>query len=141
MILLRLLLCLILFYLPLILFVAASRHKENALWLIFPMFGTIPAVLGALLLFTPIEMYLSAHALGHLNNVAIPIAGSLLIVIFMLIASIVSGNCPRYFARLCKEGKHLLGPILFWSLLGTIWGAVWRLSHWLLVVMGLTSNT
>lgn len=105
------------------------------------MFGTIPAVLGALLLFIPIEMYLSAHALGHLNNVAIPVAGSLLIVLFMFIASIVSGNLPRYFARLCKEGKHILGPLLFWSLLGTIWGAVWRLSHWLLVVTGLTSNT
>lgn len=139
--LLRLLLCLILFYLPFILFVATSRNKENALWLLFPLYGTIPAILGALLLFIPVEMYLSAHALGHLNNVAIPVAGSLLIVIFMFIASIVSGNLPRYLSRIYKEGKHMLAPLLFWSLLGTIWGAVWRLSHWLLVWMKLTSNT
>ena len=140
MILLRLLICLILFYLPFIFFVAASRNKDNALWLIFPIYGTIPAILGALLLFIPIEKYLSAHALGHLNNVAIPVTGSLLIVIFMFIASIVSGNLPQFLSRICKGGKHLLGSLLFWSLLGTIWGAVWRLGHWLLVVMGLTSN-
>jgi hypothetical protein len=141
MILLRLLICLILFYLPFILFVAASRNKDNALWLLFPLFGTIPAVLGALLIFNPIENYLSGHGLGHLNNIATPVAGSLLIVIFMLITSIASGNFPRYFSRIYKEGKHILGPLLFWSLLGTIWGVVWRLSHWLIVVMELKSNT
>ena len=140
MILLRLLICLILFYLPFILFVAASRDKENALWLIFPLYGTIPAVLGALLLFIPIEKYLNAHALGHLNNVAIPVAGSLLIVIFMFMASIVSGNLHQFLSRIYKGGKHVLGSLLLWSLLGTLWGAVWRLSHWLLVVMDLTSN-
>jgi hypothetical protein len=141
MILLRLLICLILYYSPFVLFVAASRNKDNALWLLFPIYGTIPAVLGALLLFIPLENYLIAHALGHLNNVAIPVAGSLLIVIFMFIAATLSGNLPRYLSRICKEGRHILGPMLFWSLLGTIWGAVWRLSHWLLVVLDFTSNT
>jgi hypothetical protein len=141
MILFRLLLCLILFNLPFILFVAASRNKDNALVLLFPLFGTIPAVIGALLLFLPVEMYLSAHALGHWNNVAIPVAGSLFIVIFMLIASIKSGKPLQFFSRLRKDWQQTLGAMLLWSVLGTIWGAAWRLSHWLLVAMNLTSNT
>jgi Zn-dependent protease with chaperone function len=141
MILLRLLICLILFYLPFVLFVAANRRQpENALWLIFPMFGTIPAIVGALLIFVPIENYLSARALGHLNDVAIPIAGALLIAVFMIVTSILSGNLPRYFSRILKEGKHVLGPILFWSVLGLAWGALWRLSNWLMVEVGLTSK-
>jgi hypothetical protein len=141
MILLRLLICLILFYLPFVLFVAANRRQpENALWLIFPMLGTIPGVVSALLIFVPIESYLRARALGHLNDIAIPISGALLIVVFMLVTSLVSGNLPRYFSRIFKERKRVLGPILCWSVLGIIWGALWRLSDWILVVMGLTSN-
>jgi hypothetical protein len=140
MILFRLLICLILFNLPFILFVTASRNKDNALVLLFPLFGTIPAVIGALLLFLPIEIYLSSHALGRWSNIAIPVAGSLFVVIFMLIASIVSGNPLRFFSRLRRDWQQTLGAMLLWSVLGTIWGAVWRLSHWLLVAMNLASN-
>jgi hypothetical protein len=142
MILLRLVICLMLFYLPFVLFVAANhrRQPDNALWLIFPVFGTIPGVAGTLLIFVPLESYLSSRALGHLNNVAIPVAGALLIAVFMIVTSMVSGNLPRYFSRILKEGKHILGPLLFWSVLGTFWGALWRFSAWLLVAIGLASN-
>ena len=139
MIILRLLICLMLIYLPLIVYVAGSRRQpENALWLLFPLYGTIPAVLGALLIFVPIESYLGARALGHWNNIAIPLAGALLIVIFMVLASIVSGNLLKYFSRIVKDGKHMIGPLLFWSVLGAIWGATWRLSNWILAGVGLT---
>ena len=143
MILARLLICLVclaLFCFSFLLLVSASRKPENALWLLFPIFGGIPVVLGALLIFVPIEIYLSARALGHLKNVAIPMAGALLIVIFMVVASIVTGNPLKYFSRISKEGMHIVGPILFWSVLGAIWGALWRLSDYLLGAVGLTSN-
>ena len=108
MILLRLLICLLLFYLPFIL----------ALLLLFPLFGTIPAVLGALLFFLPIEMYLSAHGLSHWNNVVIPVAGSLLIVIFMFVVLIVSGNPSPFLSQMCKGGSMRLARFCSGACLG-----------------------
>src|SRR5688500_14408711 len=95
----RLLISFALLCLPIVLHVVASRKPENALWLMFPIVGGIPAVLGALLIFVPIEVYLSAPTLGHLKNVAIPAAGSLLILLFMVIQLTVSGNLPKLLSR------------------------------------------
>ena len=135
MILLRLLICLVLLYLPFILFIAASRNKDNALWVLFPLYGTIPAVMGALLVFVPIENYLNARALGHMNNVAIPIVGSLLIVLFLFVVAILSGNLLRHLSRISKDGLQFLASVSLWSFLGGFWGVLWRLSDWLSTVI------
>lgn len=75
MILLRLVIAAAPLCLPLVLLILASGKAENAMFLLFPLFGGVPAVLGALLAFAPLAL---------------------------------------------------------WSVLGALWGALWRCSAWLL---------
>ena len=133
----RILVCFALFCSPLFLYIVASRKSENALWLLFPLFGGIPATLGALFVFIPLEGFLDAQGLGHLKNVAIPLSGSLLIVIFLVLSCVVSGNYSMLSKRMLNGGLREIWPILFWSILGVVWGASWRLSDWIIRSIGL----
>ena len=96
--------------------------------LIFPVFGAIPAILGALCVFAPLETYLDAQALGYLKNVAIPLSGSLLIVLFLLVRCLVSGHFFTQFQRIFASGLKETWPVLLWSILGLVWGVCWRIS-------------
>jgi hypothetical protein len=131
MILLRILVCVMLFCLPFVLFVAASRKPENGMWLIFPVFGAVPAIIGALLVFAPIEAALDARGLGHWKNAAIPLAGASLIFIFVLVMQGLSGKLGLMFARIAEHPGQTLVPLLVWSVLGAFWGLLWRATAWL----------
>ena len=132
MILVRLVICFVLLVAPVVLLVVASRKAENMIYLMFPVVAAVPATLGALLVFAPLEAYLSARGLAHLKNVAVPLAGALLIVVFLLVVAGASGRLGQYGGRLRTGGLNAVAPIVVWSLLGVLWGALWRVSEFVL---------
>lgn len=140
MIVVRLLVAFAMVCLPIVLLVAASRRAENLIFLIFPIVGGIPAALGALLIFAPLERLLEARGLGHLQNVAIPLAGGLLIVVFLFVALALSGKLARLPARLARAPGSVVGALVLWSVLGAAWGVLWRVSDRVVVAMGLATG-
>ena len=68
---------------------------------------------------------------------AIPLAGALLIVIFLLVVAIATGRMRTFARRMRAGGLNALAPVVVWSVLGVIWGALWRVSDWLLLRLGL----
>jgi hypothetical protein len=127
----RVLICLMLFCLPFVLYIAASGQPDAGMILVFPVFGAIPAILGALLIFVPVETYLDRRGLGHLKNKAIPLAGALLIAVFMIVMWGIKGRLLELVARVSTGDIGIVGPILLWSVLGAIWGALWRVTAWI----------
>jgi hypothetical protein len=136
-ILVRIAVCFALFCAPLLFYVIASRKPENALWFLFPMFGGVPAILGALLVFVPLEGLLQARGLGHLKNVAVPLSGSLFVLIFLFVSCVVSGHFFTRLKRILNGGSQMTVSLLFWSFLGVLWGVSWRLSDWAVRSVGL----
>ena len=130
MIVVRILVCIALFCLPFLALVALEGRPEGMLWMIFPVFGALPAVVGALLVFVPLEMYLDARGQGRLKNVAVPVAGALLIFLLSAVMWTLSGDVARNFGRLVTGGPNVLGPFLVWSVLGAFWGGLWRFTAW-----------
>ena len=139
----RLLISLALLASPFALLILANAGRKQAnglMWLIIPFFGGIPAILGALLVFAPLENLLDARGLGHLKDVAIPLAGALLIVIFMVVILGTPRKLAKMAARIRQGGFKVIRPMLFWSVLGAVWGALWRLSAWIAMRVGLASG-
>lgn len=128
MVLIRIAICALLACLPFVLMVAFSRRPEMGMVLVIPFFGMVPAVVGALIVFLPIELYLSARGTPALSNVAVPAAGALLIALFTLAMSAASGNLGLIAGRIASGSNQVIGPMLFWSVLGVIWGLLWRLT-------------
>ena len=91
-----------LFCLPVVILVVLSRKPESALYLLFPMFGAIPAIIAALVLFVPLESYLDARGLAHLKNVAVPLAGATVVFLFMIVMGSVWGNLGTMLNRLVR---------------------------------------
>ena len=130
MILIRILVCIVLFCLPVLALIALEGRPEAMIYLMFPMFGAIPAVLGALLVFVPIEWFLDRRGLSHLKNIAVPLAGALLIVLFSLVVFGLSGKLGLVIERIASGGLAQLAPFLLWSVLGAFWGGLWRFTAW-----------
>ena len=137
----RLLICMALVCSPFVLVALASRKAQGCMWMsLFPIFGGVPAVLGALLVFAPLERYLDARALGHLKNVAVPVAGAFLVVIFILVIQGATGSLKRTLGHIARDRMRAIEPILVWSALGVLWGVLWRLSDWLATRAGVTGT-
>ena len=136
----RIIVSVVLFCLPILIFVVLSRKPDNALLLILPLAGAIPAIIAALVLFVPIESYLDARGLGHLKNVAIPLAGATVIFIFMIIMGLAWGNLGTLLGRLVDGGVAAWGVFLLWSVLGALWGLIWRSTEWLAKWVGLANG-
>jgi hypothetical protein len=132
---LRLVVALALFCAPLLLYVVASRKADNALLLILPFVGAIPGALGALLVFAPLERHLRARGLERFENVAVPAAGALLIVVFLVVMLLPSGRLFTLPQRLRRGGWNAVAPLLVWSALGALWGALWRASEWVVATL------
>ena len=84
----------------------------------------------SLLVFVPIEWLLDRRGLGHLKDIAVPLAGALLIVLFSLVMFGLSGKLGLAFERIAGGGLAQLAPFLLWSVLGVFWGALWRFTAW-----------
>lgn len=135
MFLVRLVISLALLCAPLVLHVLASRKAENAILLMFPMFGAIPGAIGALLVFVPLERYLASHGLAHLTNLLVPASGASLILIFVLVVTSASRRLGTLWTRLRSGGFRAVAPLLVWSVLGVLWGAAWRASAWVIAAV------
>ena len=126
----RLLIGLAIFCAPIVLYVVASRKADNALYLMFPMFGAIPGAIGAALVFVPLEHWLDARGLAHLANWAVPASGATLIVLFVIVTLTATRRFGVFRSRVARNPAQALAPLLVWSVLGTLWGAAWRASAW-----------
>ena len=80
---------------------------------------------------------LDRRGLGHLKNVAVPLEGALLVVLFMPVVWGTSGNAAKLVGRLVRGGINAIGPIVLWSVLGVLRGALRRLSDWIAAAVGL----
>ena len=131
MILIRVMVCIALFCVPFFVLIALEGRPEALIYLMFPMFGAIPGILGALLVFAPLEWLLDLLGLGRLKNVAIPLAGALLIFVLALVMASLSGKPELMLGRLMTGGANVAAPFLVWSALGALWGALWRFTDWI----------
>ena len=135
MVILRALFCLTLFVAPMLLWVRAQRNRDSALILILPLFGAVPAVLGAWFVFAPIEHGLDASGHPGWKDLAVPAAGSGLIVLFAVLASLTSAHPIAMLRRLFT--RQALAAMSLWMVAGAIWGGLWRLSAWAFAAIGL----
>jgi hypothetical protein len=130
MILIRVLVCLALFCLPFLVLIVLEGRPEALIYLMFPMFGAIPGILAALLIFAPLEWLLDRRGLGRLKNIAIPLAGALLIFVVALVIGSLSGKLGLMLDRITTGGANVVAPFLVWSVLGALWGGLWRFTAW-----------
>ena len=136
----RIVVSIVLFCLPFLILVARSRKPDNALFLLFPLFGAIPAIVAALVLFVPIEGLLDARGVPHLKNLLVPLAGASVVFIFTVVMGVVWGNLGTMISRLTAGGMAAWGGFLVWSVLGALWGLVWRSTEWLAKWVGLVNG-
>jgi hypothetical protein len=131
----RIIVAVVLFCLPFVIFVVLSEKPDNAMYFLFPIFGAVPAILAAVILFMPIEAALDARGMADCKNFAVPLAGAMIFFLVIIIIGLISGNLGAMFARIVKAGWLSLLP---WSFLGALWGLVWRSTEWLANWVGLT---
>ena len=129
----RIVVSIALFCAPFLLFIALSKGHNAGMILIIPIFGGVPAIIAALLIFWPIEAMLNNAGVGWLKNLAIPLAGCLIAFLFFLIAGWKFGNLDVVLRNLAKNP----GDLLVWSVFGGAWGVVWRLTELIAKWIGL----
>ncbi len=125
--------CILLFCVPIILFAAMSRQQNAMLVILVPLFGAIPAIFGALILFAPVEYLLDSFNVSYLKNFVIPAVGGLLIFVFA--AVMAPHELPKTLSRGLTDGG-----VVTWVVLGIVWGVVWRLTDGLAHLAGFESN-
>ena len=134
MVILRALFCLTLFVAPMVLWVRAQCNRDSALVLILPLFGAVPAVLGAWFVFAPIEHGLDASGHPGWKDVVVPAAGSGLIVLFAVLASLTNAQPVATLRHLFT--LQAFAAMSLWMVAGAIWGGLWRLSARVLAAIG-----
>ncbi|MFM5894838.1 MAG: hypothetical protein ACKOQM_10480 [Novosphingobium sp.] len=126
---------LILLWLPFVLSVILSDDSNAGLILMLPFFFTIPALIVAFLIFTPLERFLKRRGADSQSIILVPLSGMLSVVAFKLFVS-----APYLFSN--KPGVENI-PAASWSgmsfmiLGGLAWGIVWLLSGGILRWLGL----
>lgn len=133
----RIVVAVALFVLPFILFIWSSGKQENAMILIFPFFGAIPAIVGALVLFLPVELFLDSRGLGGWKNLVIPVVGFILPIIFAIVMGTVWGSLDTLVRNLGNGGW---GAWIVWGVFGAFWGFVWRATEWLAKLIGIANG-
>ena len=136
----RLLISAALFAVPFALMAFTSKSAHGGMWILFPLVAVVPGVLGALILFAPVEAMLDAHGLQSYKNVAVPFAGALIAPIFLLAMATASGKADVLLGRIASQGANAWGPIVLWMFLGAIFGVLWRLTAWLAALMGIANG-
>src|SRR3982750_3454061 len=135
----RLLISAAMFAAPFALLAFASKSEFGGMWLLFPVFAAVPGVLGALLLFVPVEAVLEARGLQAYKNLAVPAAGALIAPILTLVMVTASGKA-HMLGRLVSDGVNAWGPLIMWMVLGAIFGWLWRVTAWVANLMGMTNG-
>ena len=136
----RLLISAAMFSAPFALMAFASKSQHGAMWILFPLFAAVPGVVGALLLFVPIEAILESRGLHSFKNVFVPLAGALIAPILLIVTTTASGKLGLVAERFSSAGVNAWGPIVLWMVLGAVFGALWRLTAWLAGLMGFANG-
>lgn len=132
MIVLRVLFSVALFTAPFLAFAIFSDEQNDALVLLLPLVGCIPAVIGALIVFLPVEAWMKRTGRRRALEIVIPILGALLIFGVLLVIGLANGRLVKIVEGLVRDPGNNGFGILVWSALGLVWGLVWRASDWLL---------
>ena len=127
----RVVVSVLLFCAPFLVFVLLSADPANGLILIVPFFGAIPAILGALILFVPAEMLLDRLGVPWLKNIVVPLLGASLIAIFMIVMGSWQGELSLYAERLLQDPAMFVSVMAVWIVFGALWGVAWRCTEWL----------
>ena len=132
----RLLISAAMFSVPFALLAFASKSENGALWLLFPLVAAVTGVVGALLLFVPVEALLDSRGLQSYKNLFVPLSGALIAPILLVVMTVASGKVALFMERLSSGGVNAWGPIVMWMMLGAVFGALWRLTSWLAGLIG-----
>jgi len=136
----RLLISAAMFSAPFALMAFASKSQHGAMWILFPLFAVVPGVVGALVLFVPIEAILESRGLHSYKNAFVPLAGALIAPILLVVTTAASGKIGLVVERYSSAGVNAWGPIVLWMVLGAVFGALWRLTAWLAGLMGFANG-
>ena len=136
----RLLISAAMFSAPFALLAFASKSQNGAMWILFPLVAAVPGVVGALLLFVPVEALLDARGLQSYKNLVVPLAGALIAPIMLVVMATAGGKVALFMERLSSGGANASGPIVLWMILGAVFGALWRLTGWLAGLMGFANG-
>ena len=133
----RLLISAAMFTAPFALLAFGSKRTHSDMWLLFPLFAAVPGVLGALILFAPLEALLDSRGMQISKNFAVPAAGALIAPILLLVMTAKSGKLRLVLSRYSKDGRKAWGPLVLWMVLGAIFGVMWRSTEWIAAFLGL----
>jgi undecaprenyl pyrophosphate phosphatase UppP len=101
--------------LPFVLLAVGQRRRDGLMWLMFPFFRGVPLMLGALVVFAPLERVLDGRGLGRWKDVGVPLAGGVLVAgVFALVAirALRSGN-PHARRRAAERfARHPVRQVL-----------------------------
>ena len=133
----RLLISAAMFAAPFALLAFAGKSELSGMWLLFPLFAAVPGVLGALLLFVPVESALDARGLQAYKNLAVPAAGALIAPILMVVMATAGGKADVMLGRFASQGVNAWGPLVLWMVVGAIFGWRWSVTAWLAALIGM----
>ena len=115
-------------------FISRSSAQHRDMWLLVPVFGAVPAILAAALLFVPIERFAYSRGLDHWATFGVVIAGGSIVFLFTLIA-----HLPERLRRTSKPAPtpfrfgRFVSTASIWIISGALWGALWRASAFILM--------
>lgn len=127
-----------LLWLPFLMFATLSADSNNALILIFPFFGTIPALIMALLVFSRIENVCAQSERRYFKYLFVPLAGVLSVFIFKFV-----GYAP-YLLVSGPEKENV--PAASWDGMGDwfagsfAWGIIWLVTGDVLKWLGVRTD-
>ncbi len=127
----RIVVSVILFCAPFVLFVFLSANPDNALILIFPFFGAVPAILAAIVLFVPAEALLDRLGMPRLKNVVVPLIGAFIGTIAMVVIGFATDSLWVLARNISQQPEAFWGVMAVWGVLGVVWGLVWRMTEWM----------
>lgn len=127
----RVVVSVMIFCAPFLLFVALSANPENAIVLLFPMLGAIPAIVAALVLFVPAERLLDRIGRPGLKTIVIPLIGASIVYVTLFVLAWVQGRLDTLFRNFSDNPAMFIGVLGLWAFLGVLWGLVWRMTEWL----------
>ena len=124
----RILISIPIFLVPFVLFLLRSRQMHKELILLYPLFGLIPGLVSAAVIFVPIEYLLRLNGLVPLITPAVIAAGAAIVLIF---AVLIAGRKVKAASR---------PGLISWIIAGAWWGVAWRLSEGAVAWAGLSNG-